>query len=99
MVDGEKSVADTALKLKRLVVVADEESAPAVNNPAHMRKLKERIMGAVKSEDESADEPSNVIGQRRMHQRLREVTLASHRGEITELPDNIIQFRPRAKRA
>ena len=56
------------------------------------------VMDAIKPEDNPSDASHNVIGRRRMHQRMREVEMAKNRGEAAPEPGKIIRFKPPTRR-
>ena len=69
------------------------------SEPGFAQRIADRALDAIKSEEETAGLHSNVIGRRRIHRRLHEVTLANHGGETAEAPEGkVIQFRPRMKK-
>ncbi len=69
------------------------------SEPGFAQRIADGVMGALKPEDDPADMQHNVIGRRRMHRRLREVTLANHGGETAEAPGGkVVEFRPRIKK-
>ncbi len=70
----------------------------STSEPGFAQRIADRALDAIKSEDEPVSEPGNVIGRRRMHQRLREVTLANQGRETADAPGKIIQLRPRIKK-
>lgn len=94
MRDVETQNVNIAFHIRRLVVEADEKIAPLTDNAISMGELNERFMREIESDDSS-----NVIGRSRMHQRLRDVALATNGRETKEPPDNIIEFRPRKEHA
>lgn len=69
------------------------------SEPGFVQRIADRAMGALKPEDDPADRQHNVIGRRRMHQRLREVTLANQSRETADAPDGkVVQLRLRIKK-
>ena len=63
------------------------------------QRIADRVMGALKPEDDPSDRQHNVIGRRRMHQRLRNVTLANQSRDTADAPGGkIIRFAPRIKK-
>lgn len=70
----------------------------STSEPGFAQRIADRAMGALKPEDDPADRQNNVIGRRRMHQRLHEVTLANHSGEIAGAPGKVIQLKPRTSK-
>ncbi len=74
----------------------EKQIEESTSEPGFSQRMADRVMGALKPEDDPSDGLHNVIGRRKMHQRLREVTLANQGRETADAPGGkIVQFRPR----